>query len=93
MTITYIYKCPFCETRLTQEKMQFHVGIPLCMKQRKAIAKTTNIPGGLGPIPVDGLKYKYFGSKGIHNLILAALSHHPDDPPLDLPSFVDHSED
>ena len=87
------FRCPFCGVVLEEREMQFHVGIPLCMEARKAQASSEEIPGAFGPIPISGLKYRYFGKKGIQKLLMAALKHGYGDPPLILEGFVDHSED
>ena len=87
------YRCPWCDKELPREEMKFHVGVPLCMDVRKDKAGTTEIHGGYKPVPVDGIKYRYFGRKGIEKLIDASLAHGYGDPPLVLEDYVDHSED
>ena len=51
--------------------MQFHVGIPLCMKQRKAKALTELLshPYQQFRIPVGRLDLEYFGDKNLKYLI------------------------
>lgn len=93
------YVCPFCDEQLPKEKMQFHVGIPLCMEQRKRKAKQVELKSVIGgTFPVPKLDYEYFGNRGIRNLMAYQVDRltmgHPDEgKPIDLESFIDHSED
>ena len=94
------YRCPFCDKAMGKKEMQFHVGIPLCMNLRKAKAETIELkivlPNQNPDIPK--LDYEYFGDRGIRNLMIYQFQRltlgHPDEgKPIDLESFVDHSED
>jgi len=92
------YRCPFCGKTMSKKEMQYHVGIPLCMKLRKKNTKTTKLVTMGGTIPVRELEFEYFGAKGLRDLMAYQLQRltlgHPDDSKsIDMKSFVDHSED
>ena len=93
------FRCPFCDVQLPKKEMQFHVGIPLCMELRKRKAKQKELKSAIGSsFDVPSLDYEYFGNRGIRNLLAYQMDRltmgHPDEgKPIDLESFIDHSED
>jgi len=93
------YKCPFCDVELKKRDMQFHVGVPLCMKLREEKAKTelSYSPHKAFQIPIPKLDMEYYGQVGIEKLLTymfeRATFGHPDaGKPVDLANFVDHTD-
>lgn len=94
------FRCPFCEISLEKKEMQFHVGIPLCKAMALLTTKTelTEHPIKQMRVPVSKLYLQYFGKAGMRKLEAYMWErmgyNHPDEnKPIDLPSFIDHSED
>jgi len=88
------YKCPFCDTVLPKDEMQFHVGIPLCMEIRKtkSLTEVLSHPIKEFAIPVPKLDLEYFGEKNLRVLIKVIFDRmtygHPDaDKPFELEKF------
>jgi len=95
----YEYRCPFCDEILPKREMQFHVAIPLCMRIREEKAPSVIIEGVHPALQtnVPKIDIEYYGPMGIRKLLVYAIQRstfgHPDaGKPIDLESFVDHSE-